>query len=63
MARLENLGKLLAIAISPRTRIQTHKQASKPRLHKASSLRMPALANCCRVVSLARRTRRPSDVI
>src|ERR1700676_5560205 len=54
-----------AVALSPGTWIQTDKQVSEPVIHthKASNLCSPALVNCRRGVSFARRTRAPSAVM
>ena len=55
--------KLLAITLSPVTRIQTDKQARERSIHKDSSLSNPALVNIFSVVSLARRTFTPLPVM
>ena len=63
IAILKKLLKLVAVALPPGTWIESREQVSEAGIHKASSLFNPALVNCCRVVSLARRMRRPSPVM
>jgi len=62
-ASLKKRLKLLAVTLSPRTRIQAHKQVSEPSIHKAFNLSSPARVNCCSVASLAPSTCRPAAVI
>src|ERR1700682_3795064 len=62
-ASLKKRLELRPVALSPLARIQARKQVSERTIHSTSSLFHPALVNCCRVVSFARRTRKPSAVM
>jgi hypothetical protein len=62
-AALQKSRKLLGVALSPGVRIEACEQVSEAGVHQLANLRSPALVNCCRVVSLARRTSRPSPVM
>ena len=62
-AGLKKRLKLHPVALSPVTRIKARKQVSDYAIHKASSRASPALVNCRRVVSFARRTRSPAAVM
>ena len=55
--------ELGAIACAPVARIEAREQAGQRGSHRASSRFRPAWVKLCRVVSLARRTRRPPTVM